>query len=116
MIDIAGWIVWALLAFLAIGWAIGARTYTKAGANFHMATAVQTFFFWAIAVTFLITDWNKLHILWAAPVSFFLAQLLVIGGIPILSQIVILLTTAFMAIILIGVRPPTLPLEEPNEE
>jgi hypothetical protein len=61
-----------------------------------------------IAILFLVFGWNKLHILWVAPVAHFAAQALVIGGIPILSPIVLFATRIFLFIVLIGVEKPNL--------
>lgn len=108
MIKIIGWLIWSIIAFLAISFAFGCRTYAKTGEAFQWTTGVQTFFFWLIAILFLIFDWNKLHILWVTPVAFFGAQFLVIGGVPILSPIVLFVTKLFLNIILIGIKQPNL--------
>jgi len=106
MWEIIGWIIWAMLAFFAASFAFGCRTYMKSGQSFQWATGIQTFFFWLIAILFLVFGWNKLHILWVTPVAFFAAQFLAIGGIPILSPIALFATRAFLSIILIGVKKP----------
>ena len=100
---VVGWIIWGILVVIAVSWAYGCRTYAKYGLGFHHATGMQTFFLWVIAVLFLFCDWHKLHILWVGPASIFLAQFLVIGGIPGLSQLCILATTLFLEIILMGI-------------
>ncbi len=108
MWQIIGWIIWAILAFFAISFVFGCRKYAKSGKGFQWATGVQTFFFWTIAILFLIFGWNKLHILWITPVMFFVAQFLVLGGIPILSPIVLFATKLFLSVILIGVKKPNI--------
>jgi len=104
MWQIIGWIIWGLLVFFAISWAFGCRTYAKSGQGFQLATGVQTFYFWIIAFLFLVFEWNKLHILWVTPIAFFTANLLVHGGIPILSPLALFATRIFLSIILIGVK------------
>jgi len=106
MLQIFGWIVWGIVAFLAVSFAWGCRSYAKAGQGFQWATGVQTFFWWIIAIIFLIFKWNKLHILWVAPIAFFSAQFLVLGGVPILSPIILSATRMFLSIILIGIEKP----------
>ncbi len=108
MWQIIGWIIWVILAFLAVSCAFGCRTDAKSGRNFQLATGVQTFFFWVIATLFLVFGWNKLHILWVTPVAYFTAQFLVFGEIPILSPIVLFATRIFLFVVLIGVEKPTL--------
>ena len=106
MFQIIGWVIFGIVVFLAIGFAIGCRVYVKTGRGVHWATAVQTFFLWLIAVIFFLFGWNKFHLLWVVPLAFFGAQLLVIGGIPILTPIVLLATRMFIKIILIGIKKP----------
>jgi hypothetical protein len=108
MWQIISWIVWGILAFFAITFAFGCRRSAKSGQGFQWATGVQTLFFWIIAILFLVFGWNKLHILWITPVAFFLSQFLVLGGIPILSPIVLFATKIFFYIILIGVKKPVI--------
>jgi hypothetical protein len=104
MWQIIGWVVWGIVAFLAISFARGCRSYAKSGQGFQWASGVQTFFWWLIAIIFLIFEWNKLHILWIAPISFFSAQFLVLGSVPILSPIILFATRMFLGIILIGIE------------
>ena len=106
MWQIIGWIIWAVLAYYAVLFAFGCRRFAKSGQGFQLATGVLTFFFWVIAILFLIFRWNKLHILWVVPAAFFSAQFLVHGGIPILSPLVLFATRIFLFFILIGVKKP----------
>ncbi len=101
-----GWIIWLIVAFLAVSWAYGMRTYAKAGQPFQRATAVQTFFLSVISLVFLLTDYSKLHILWVGPVCFLGAIFLALSGIPILSPLVMLATRVFVEIVLVGVQRP----------
>lgn len=107
MWQIIGWIVWGILFFLAISFAFSCRVYAKSGKEFQWATGVQTFFFWIIAILFLIFEWNKIHILWVAPTAFFVAQFLVLGRVPILSPLVLFVTRIFLNVVLIGIKKPS---------
>jgi hypothetical protein len=105
--DLVGWLVWAAEALTAISFAWGCRSYTKAGIGFQWATGVQTFFLWVIAVLFLILDWNKLHILWLAPILFLTAPAIALSRVPVLSTIVFYAARAFLRLILIGTNKST---------
>ena len=109
MWQIIGWIIWAVLAYQAVGFAYGCRTYTKSGQGFQWATGIRTFFFWLIVILFLIFDWSKLHILWIAPIAYLAAPFLVMGRIPILSPFVLFATGIFLDLILVGVKKPKPP-------
>ncbi len=108
MWQIIGWIIWTILAFLAISFTFGCRTYAKSGKGFQWDTGVLTFFFWIIAIFFLFFGWNKLHILWIIPTALFTAQFLVLSGIPILSPIILFATKIFLSVILIGIKKPNI--------
>lgn len=100
---IVGWIIWGVLVCFALTWAWSARVYIKRGQGepVQFTTATQTMFLWFTVILFPIFNWNKLHILWVAPISIFLAQILTIGDIPILSSIFKNLTKLFLKIILV---------------
>ena len=106
MWSVIGWIAWVGVVFLAVTFAYGCRKCAAAGQDFQWATGVQTFFWWVIAVVFLITPFNKLHIIWLVPLGFFLAQFVALAGIPILSPLILLVTRMFLALVLIGVKRP----------
>ena len=101
-----GWIAWGIIVFLAVSFAWGCRSYAKSGHGFQWATGVQTFFWWVISILFLVFGWNKLHILWIAPIAFFSARFLALGNIPILSPVVLFLSKLFLNIILVGINQP----------
>jgi hypothetical protein len=107
MLNILGWTIWGIDAFLALSWAYGLRSYTKKGKPVPIATAVQTFFFWVIAIAFLLVGYSKLHILWLAPFSFFASLFLVLSGIPILTPVVLWFTGLFVEIVLLGLKRPS---------
>ena len=101
-LSIIGWVTWAFSVFLAFSFAYGCRMTVRSGQSFQWATAVQTFFWWVIAVVFLFAPFNKLHILWLLPTLFFSAQFLVHLRIPLLTPVVIFLTHIFMKLVLFG--------------
>ena len=92
---ILGWMVWAILAFLTvygslvvITWGIdeGLGPGKKSGRKDYwndpdfwenlddlLSMAITCLFWWAILVFFLPEDWAKLHLLWVAPLSVYLA-------------------------------------------
>lgn len=111
MLKVVGWALWTIVALLAVSWTWGLRKYARVGAPFQMTTAVQTFFLWVIAITFLATSISKLHILWVGPVSLILAMLIIHVGIPGLSRLVVLMTRVFVGVVLFGVD-----LQDSNEE
>jgi hypothetical protein len=101
-----GWMLWAIIVFLSISFAWGCRSYAKTKRSFQWSTGIQTFFWWVIAILFLVFKWNKLHILWIAPIAFFSADFFAFGSIPILSPAIIFFTKIFLGIVLMGVNIP----------
>ena len=106
MFTVLGWIVWGIDAALALSWAYGLRTYTKNRQSVPTATAIQTFFLWAIAVAFLLIGYSKLHILWVAPICFVASFFLTMNNIPILTPVVMWFTGLFVEIVLLGLKRP----------
>lgn len=96
MSEIVGWIIWVFDAYLALAFAYGCRRYATRDVGFQLATGVQTLFWWVIAIVFLLTPWNKLHIIWLLPLGFFSAQLIALGSIPVISPIVLFVTRLFL--------------------
>jgi len=108
MLQIIGWITWIILVLLSFSLVLGCRNSAKSGKNFQWATGTQALFLFLIAILFLILDWKKLHILWIAPVAFFSAQFLVLGGTPILSPLALFFTRMFLNVVLVGIKKPNL--------
>ncbi|MDW8356228.1 MAG: hypothetical protein RMK57_17045, partial [Bryobacterales bacterium] len=88
MLEVIGWIAWATVVYVALSFAYGCRQYIASGQGFTWTTGVLTLFWWVIALFFLVTDVNKLHIIWLVPVAFVLAQFIGIVGIPVISPLV----------------------------
>ena len=74
MCHLIGWIARVFVACLALTLADGCRRYAAADQGFQWGTRVQTFLWWAIAIAFLITRLNKLHLIWLLSPAFFSAQ------------------------------------------
>jgi hypothetical protein len=107
MLSILGWAVWALVAFLALSWSFGIRDYARKGESVPVATAVQTLFFWVIAVVFLFAGRSKLHILWVAPLGFITSFFLALGRrIPIITPVIMWFTGLLVEIVLLGQKRP----------
>jgi len=96
------WVTWSIVVLLALYFAYGCRAYAKSGRSFNLTVGVQTFFFWTIAIVFLVFGWNKLHMLWVTPIAFFAALFLVLGNVPILSPLVMFATRKFLSVVLLG--------------
>ena len=100
-----GWVLWGIVALLALGWAYGCRNAMASGEPLQCGTTVLTLFWWVVALVFLFSHANKLHILWAAPAAFVLSFLVSPPmGIPVLSPVVLGVTQAFMTVVTLGVK------------
>ena len=116
LLTILGWLAWCVVAYLAITFVYGTRMYAKSGVPLNSITCVQTFLWWAIALTFLFSNLSKLHIIWLVPISFLGARFIALSGFPpIVADISLLLTQIFLSIILLGVRVPRGGLEHKGE-
>lgn len=116
LLTILGWLAWCVVAYLAITFVYGTRMYAKSGVPLNSITCVQTFLWWAIALTFLFSNLSKLHIIWLVPISFLGARFIALSGFPpIVAEIILLLTQIFLSIILLGVRVPGGGLEHKGE-
>ena len=82
--NVLGWVVWSALLFIVMVWTYGCRTYARTGIGVSCTTLAQTLSLWTVAVSFLASDWPKLHILWVGPMALlsvpFMMQVPVIGG------------------------------------
>ena len=89
----------------AIAWAFGLRRYAKMGKSVPTVVAVQTLFFWVIAVVFLFVGYSKLHILWILAISVLASFYLILGlRLPIISPLVLWFTGLFVEIVLLGLK------------
>ncbi len=51
---VVGWGLWGFVAYLAVTFTIGCRQYAASGHTFMWATAIQTLFWWGLAIAFLL--------------------------------------------------------------
>ena len=100
-----GWVAWGVVAFLALAWAYACRNAMASGEPPQWSSVVLTLFWWVVALAFLFSHANKLHILWAAPapfvLSFFVSPPM---GIPLLSPVVLGVAQAFVTVVTLGVK------------
>src|SRR3989337_3188578 len=76
MVSFIGWIIWGTLVFFAINWTFGVIYYLKTKKKVTKATILQTVSFWIIAIVFLLTSWNKLHLIWLVPLIYLAERIL----------------------------------------
>ncbi len=75
------------------------------GKSVPTVMAVQTLFFWVIAVVFLFVGYSKLHILWIVAISVLASFYLVLGlRLPIISLLVLWLTGLLVEILVLGLK------------
>lgn len=119
MWQIIGWTAWGIVVLVASLLSYGCRSHVKHGQYFNLGAGVQMLCFWVIVFLFLIFEWNKLHILWIAPLSFivtslFFSYLLAFAKLPIplifilfgLLSPILIATRIFLSILLIGIEKP----------
>lgn len=102
MLNVFGWIIWSLLLSVCVFWSYGCRKYSQSAHGVMWQTITSTLFFWIILIVFLIFDWNKLHILWLAPLVWLLSQFVILAGIPIITPLIMMILQIFMNLLLIG--------------
>lgn len=101
-----GWIVWACAAFTAITFIFWSRRKAQTGQTYTWPTAIFGLSVWMLAIIFLFTSWDKLHLLWLLPTAFVGSSILFFTGVPIIGPFVLLLTNVFMRLLTIGIRIP----------
>ena len=91
VLEIVGWVVWVIVALLASIGSLAAIASVREGlwpqkpritvdefddVGCSWSIAIICLFWWVILVLFFIEDWEKLHVLWLAPVSGYVAAIL----------------------------------------
>ena len=104
MWQIIGWIIWSVTTLLAITGIVKCRKTGRSENGFDGITGILTFSLWLISILFLVFDWNKLHILWTAPIVLLLIPYLMRKEIPIVSPTILTTTAIFLTIILAGIK------------
>jgi hypothetical protein len=119
ILGVLGWIAWVGTAYLAVSFAYGCRQHADKGLRVGVQrttdsmelrdlievqaavmSEVQAFFCFAVAVVFLVSPLNKLHLFWLVPAGYFVAPMLL--RTPIVSPLLLLGTRAFLALVLKG--------------
>ena len=103
MWQIIGWVIWILVALLAVWSALSWRVRAKFGEKLDGEAYVITPSLWIISILFLIFDWHKLHLLWIVPIAFIATPFL--KKIPIVSPLILFATGMFRKVVLVGVKP-----------
>lgn len=80
MVDVLAWIVWIVVAYFALSLVLGFFRAKKAKASVTKATVYQGVFFSILAIYTLLTpSVSKFHLLWIAPIGFFLISFLTVA-------------------------------------
>lgn len=109
---VLGWSAWCIITIVALGWVVGCRDYIRKGTA-NSLTLMQAMFLCIVPVAFLLGGWNKLHILWVAPVA--VTSVYLLACIPGLNRLLAFMTFVFAAIIS-GGRFPRNRLNRDNEK
>jgi len=62
-------VLWAIVLYVAATWTYGVLVYMRRPAGVSYGSIFQAAFAWILAVLFFFTEWNKLHLLWLAPLA-----------------------------------------------
>ena len=114
-----GWIAWGIVVLVASLLSYGCRSHVRHQHYFSVGAGVQLLIFWGLVLCFLFWDWNKLHLMWIAPLSFLGTSLIfsyfwTIARLPtpimvlvlgILSPL-LLVTRLFLGVLLVGIEKP----------
>ena len=111
-----GWIIWGILALLAVWGVFINRKQVKSGQDFNFSGGMVILFVWIIAVLFLVFGWNKLHILWVLPIALFSVPFFITEKIPAISSLTIFLTKVFGGGVLVGIEIEPFEEEEEGED
>ncbi len=104
MEQIIGWIIWGIITLWAIILVLASRASAKLGQTLQPAAGATILFLWIIVVLFCLFDWNKLHILWLAPLSFFTAHFLAARRLPVLSPMISSISRFFLSVVFMGIE------------
>lgn len=107
---VIGWLIFLIhLLVFNVGWVYGLRVYMKTKSGFMKGTALAALLLTIETLIFLFGDVNKLYMLLITPmITYILASSGLLQGlfsIPLLSNILSIVTKAFVLIVTIGVKP-----------
>lgn len=99
--EILGYVVYAVLCFLAVTWTIGVRVKLDAG----VPTIFGALFFLVSAVVLAILEINKLHSLWLIPAGFAVSAFVapIALSIPVISLPFRIPASIFAGIVRVGI-------------
>lgn len=79
----AGWGLWILLLIQTVTWFLGCRFYLETRGGVTPISLTQSLFLSILTIVFLLSEINKMHIIWLAPIMwisvYLLAEIPVIG-------------------------------------
>lgn len=100
------WVVFLIhVIFFNVGWVFGCRRYLKTQGGFTYNSASVALLLTVTTVIFLMSDVNKLHLLWITPLISFVLPVIDLFSIPIFGKIYLMIVILFSRIITVGVRP-----------
>ncbi len=103
MLRILGWMLWVLAAYSVAALVGYMRADARKGVPIHMLQVFQAALMVCCAAAFLLPTWNKLHLVWAMPVSFIGGFLgFVLFPMPVLGTILRVATLAFARVFFLG--------------
>ena len=100
MWQIIGWIIWSLITFLGIAGIYYCRKSANSEQGLDFISSTYICCLWLISILFLVSDWNKLHIIWSAPIILFLIPTIIRKNVPVISSIMAYSIGAFLTVIL----------------
>jgi len=75
IVEVLGWILWAVGLCLGLSFVYGVRTYVRTGRGVQQATVNQTMLILAVVVAVPLLDFSPFHILWLLPVAYIVGML-----------------------------------------
>ncbi len=99
IIQIVGYILYAILIFITITWAYGVRVKPLV-----YSTVLSSLSFLITAIVFSLTEINKIHLLWVIPIVYLGAFLnITLMQIPIISTLLRIICDIYTSILMIGI-------------
>ena len=118
----AGWGLWILLLIQAITWFLGCRFYLKTRGGVTPMSLTQSLFFSILTIVFLLSEINKMHIIWLTPTVWMsvhlLAEIPIIGKTRIYADGIFFefIRNTYGKLILLGIKQENIPDFFKNEE
>ena len=109
MWQIIGWIIWGIVTLLGIFGIRDCRKSARSEQGLDAMSGMITLGLWIISILFLVFGWNKLHIIWAAPVALLVIPRIIGRDIPLLSPLLLYATGGFLTATLVGIKKINIP-------